>query len=587
MKNAVLRAMSGLVLLAAAAVPATAAESPDDFAQRTEWWRHGKFGMFVHWGVYAVPADSSKGAAEWYMTGHQVPVAQYEKFAPQFNPTDFDAKKWVQTAKAAGMTYIVITSKHHDGFALWDSRLTDYTITKATPFKRDVLKELADACKEQGIVLCFYHSIMDWHHPDYLPRRPWDKRPAEGADFERYVTYMKGQLRELLTNYGRIGILWFDGEWEPTWTHERGVDLYNYVRGLQPGIIINNRVGKGRDGMAGLTKDAAAPGDYDTPEQEIPATALRAGRLWETCMTMNNTWGFSRTDENWKSTEDLTRKLIDIASKGGNFLLNVGPDEKGNIPPASIERLAAVGQWMRANGESVYGTTKSPWRRPTFDGRVTTKGNTLYVHVFNWPKDGLTLAGLKTPVKSAKFLADGAAANVKQDGTEAAPTLTIAAPAKPDPIATVVALELAGPPEIEEPRTLPAADGTIPLKAADAEVHGRTARYESGNGRDNIGYWVNQGDFVSWDVNVPYAGKYALLLTYACDAQTAGSEFTVGDGENVLAGKVAATGQWTDFRTVFLGEIELAKGTRTIAVKAKSMPGNAVMNLKQLVLVPR
>ncbi len=364
--------------------------------QRMQWWRDARFGMFIHWGLYAIPAGTYQGKpveslGEWIMFNAQIPIEEYEKFAPQFNPVKYDPEKWVQLAKDAGMKYIVITSKHHDGFCLWDSKLTEYDVVDATPYGKDLLKPLAEACKRHGIRLCFYHSIMDWHHPDYLPRRKWDTRPADEADMDRYVAYMKGQIKELLTNYGDIAVMWFDGEWEPTWTHERGVDLYNYVRSLDPDIIVNNRVDKGRQGMKGINKDDGIQyrGDFGTPEQEIPATGI-PGKDWETCMTMNDTWGYKSDDKNWKSTRQILHHLVDIASKGGNFLLNVGPTAEGEIPNASVRRLKRIGKWMDRYGESIYGTGASifeslPW------GRCTVKDNKIYLHVFDWPKDGKLL----------------------------------------------------------------------------------------------------------------------------------------------------------------------------------------------------
>ena len=302
-------------------------ETPAEREARMTWFNHARFGMFIHWGVYSVPAgewEGKKNYGEWFMEETKMPVSQYEKFAEQFNPEKFDARAWVKAAKAAGMKYIVITSKHHDGFAMYRSDLSDWGI-KSTPFKRDPLKELADACKAEKITFCFYHSIMDWHHPDWGQRRAWNDKATGEPDMDRYTTYMKGQLKELLTRYGPIGILWFDGEWEKPWTHERGVDLYQYVRGLQPAIIINNRVGKGRSGMAGMDQGSERVGDYGTPEQNIPARGFGPGVCWESCMTMNNHWGYNRNDDHWKSTETLVRNLIDCASKGGNYLLNVGP----------------------------------------------------------------------------------------------------------------------------------------------------------------------------------------------------------------------------------------------------------------------
>ena len=303
--------------------------------QRMKWWKDARFGLFIHWGIYSVPAGvwkSDTNHAEWIRNTAKIPIHEYEKFVQQFDPLKFNAEAWVKLAKASGMKYIVITSKHHDGFCMFDTKQTDFDIM-STPFHRDVMKELAAACKKEGIQLCFYYSIMDWHHPDYLPRRTWETdRSTDGANMENYITYMKKELKELLTNYGKIGVLWFDGEWENTWTHERGRDLYQYVRSLQPDIIINNRVDVGREGMEGLTKEGGFVGDFGTPEQEIPNTGI-PGKDWESCMTMNNNWGYNSHDNHWKSPEDLVRKLIDIASKGGNFLLNVGPTAEGCISP--------------------------------------------------------------------------------------------------------------------------------------------------------------------------------------------------------------------------------------------------------------
>ena len=416
-----------------------------------EWWREARFGMFIHWGLYAIPAGEWKGNtnhAEWIRTTAQIPLETYDEYINDFNPVEFDADAWVKMAKAAGMKYIVITSKHHDGFCLFDSEYTDFDVM-STPFKRDILKELSDACEEQGIKMCWYHSIMDWHHPDYLPRRNWEKnRSAEGAEFDRYIEYMKNQLAELTSDYGDIGVLWFDGEWENTWTHEMGVDLYDYVKGLQDGIIVNNRVDKGRQGMAGMTKEGEYRGDFGTPEQEIPETGLK-GVDWETCMTMNNHWGYNKFDNNWKSVEDLIRKLVDIASKGGNFLLNVGPKADGTFPQESIDRLSAIGNWMDKYSESIYGTSASPFAGLEW-GRCTSKkmgSNTrLYLHVFDAPLSNvLMLPGIQNRVKDCFMLDNGSKVSYKRDGAD----IEIELPSSlPDPYSSVIVLDIKGNPEV-------------------------------------------------------------------------------------------------------------------------------------------
>lgn len=423
--------------------------------KRVEWWREARFGMFIHWGIYSVPAGTYKGErvpglGEWIMEKGKIPVKEYEQFAKQFNSVKFNADEWVRIAKEAGMKYIVITSKHHDGFCLWDSKLTDYDIIDSTPFKRDILRELSQACKREGVKLCFYHSIMDWHHPDaQAPFEPnYNETKKSNPNFDRYVEYyLKGQLKELVENYGPLGVLWFDGEWVKDWTREMGWNMYDYVRGLQPNIIVNNRVGGGRRGMRGLSESDEFAGDFGTPEQRIPPNGL-PGVDWETCMTINDTWGYKSYDEKWKSTEDLLRKLADIASKGGNFLLNVGPTAEGLIPQASVERLEAMGKWMAVNGESIYGTTASPIGAVPW-GRCTARPGKLYLHVFDWPADGqLRVPGVKGEVKKAYLMIDKSKAldAASQGGNAEGPALdvvVISVPkTAPDAINSVVVLEI-------------------------------------------------------------------------------------------------------------------------------------------------
>ncbi len=421
--------------------------------RRMKWWREARFGMFIHWGLYAVPAGEyngqrSKRIGEWIMEWANIPRAQYETFARQFNPVKFNAAEWVRIAKGAGMKYIVITSKHHDGFSMNDSGVSKYDIVDATPYGKDPMRALANETRKQGLRFCFYYSIMDWHHPSQYVDAP-GKDPTAGHRQTKmhagskpdYVSYMKEQLREFITAY-RPEVLWFDGEWVDWWTEEDGKDLYQYVRNLKPDIIVNNRVGKGRKGMEGLNKDDQQyAGDFGTPEQRIPPAGL-PGVDWESCMTMNDTWGYKFYDENWKSAETIIRNLIDIASKGGNYLLNVGPTAEGLIPQPSTERLAEVGRWMRLNGEAIYGTSAGPFATQLSFGRATSKPGRLYLHVFDWPADGRLQvpAWRKTPKKAYLLASPRAPIRFTANGEG----IVLQMPMKaPDPIASVIVLETA------------------------------------------------------------------------------------------------------------------------------------------------
>jgi alpha-L-fucosidase len=422
---------------------ATSVFAPPADDGRMAWWREARFGMFLHWGLYSILEGAWKGRtdyAEWIRNNAHIPLDVYDGLVRRFNPVAFDADAWVATAKDAGMRYVTLTSKHHDGFCLFDNELTDFCV-RSTPFKRDICRELSEATRRAGLHPCWYHSIMDWHHPDYLPRRDWEAetRPVGGAQYARYVAYLHGSVEQLLRNYGDIGVMWFDGQWESTWTHDMGRALYQRCRELQPGVIVNNRV-EGWS-QAPITDPL---GDFRTPEQEVPATGW-PGVDWESCITMNGNWGYNAQDHDFKSVPELIGLLVETASKGGNLLLNVGPRADGTFPEESVQRLAAMGRWMRVNGEAIYGTTASLFADAPF--RSTTKGTRIHLFLTAWPADTLDLPGLKTPIRQVRLLADPGREPKVTYHASGLQSLTSLGPA-PDPVCSVIALDFDRPPEV-------------------------------------------------------------------------------------------------------------------------------------------
>ena len=419
--------------------------------QRLKWFHEAKYGLFINWGLYSIPAGEWKGKkipwiGEWIMYSAKIPVKEYEQLAKKFNPTKFDADKWARLAKDSGMKYLVFDCKHHDGFALYRSKVSDYNVYDATPWRRDPMKELSEACKRHGIKLCFYYSqATDWHEPNGAGNN-WDFAPNEEKDFDQYLRDKSlPQVEELLRNYGPIGLIWFDVP--RLMNAERCKRFTDLVRSIQPNVLINSRLGAGSD------FDYQSMGD-----NQIPNTVRKGA--WETAATINDTWGYKKDDHHWKSPEDITFKLVDIVSKGGNYLLNVGPTADGVIPEPSVKILHRVGRWLATNGESIYGAGTTPFGpelgkpipgkkdrrgRQAYDikkdWRCTTKPGKLYLHLFTWPKDSFELDKIKQKVTRAYWLADPARKSVPftQEGEK----LTVRLPKEPvDEIDSVLCLEI-------------------------------------------------------------------------------------------------------------------------------------------------
>jgi alpha-L-fucosidase len=441
MRSAGSRLARGCVVVAALALvlpgrPATGQApyrpAPENLDAR-RWFQDAKFGLFVHWGVYSVLADG-----EWVMNQRKIPAKEYEKLPAFFNPVAFDPAEWVGMVKAAGMKYITITSKHHDGFAMFDSKLTDWDIVDRTPYKKDVLKMLADECHRQGIKLFFYHSQLDWHHPDYYPRGQTgrDAGRPDGGDFTRYIDFMNAQLTELLTNYGDVAGIWFDGWWDRPDADWRLDETYSLIHRLRPAALIGSN----------HHKRPFAGEDFQMFEKDLPGhntagfnAESEIGNLpLEYCDTISGAWGFNINDRNYKDTKTLVHMLARAAGYDSNLLLNVGPMPDGRIQPEFVERLREVGEWLRVHGESVYGTRGGPVA-PRPWGVTTRKGNTVYVHVLDWPDGAILVPPLGGAVKSAKLLKTGAAVAARNLPEGVLVPLPKAAA---DPYDTVIALEL-------------------------------------------------------------------------------------------------------------------------------------------------
>lgn len=409
-------------------------------ADRMAWWREARFGLFVHWGLYAILGGTWRDDerwAEWIRNNAQIPLDEYDTLVERWRPERFDPDAWADLAWRSGMRYVVFTTKHHDGFCLWPSRVSAFDVT-ATPDGRDICGELAAAFRQRGFRIGWYHSIMDWHHPDYLPRRDWEgaTRPVDGAVYARYVAYLHAQVEELLTRYAPVDVLWFDGEWESTWTGRHAASLRRLIERVAPECLVNDRINGGG-------RERGALGDFGTPEQVIPATGI-PGRDWESCLTGNDNWGYKRQDGNWKSPRRLAELLVETVSKGGNLLLNVGPMADGRWPAGAVHQLEGLAEWMRVHGGLVRGSTASRFA-DAGRFRSTTQGDRAHLFVHDWRPGPLVLQGLEPAPRRARLVhADGTAREVPVESWSGGPALVL--PGGPEPsLLPCVTLEFEGP----------------------------------------------------------------------------------------------------------------------------------------------
>lgn len=582
----------GLLTCVAGWAEDAAQDKNQDKNQRIQWWRDARFGMFIHWGLYAIPAGEWKGQqipgiGEWIMNRAKIPVAEYEQLANQFNPVHFDADQWVQTAKSAGQRYMVITAKHHDGFAMFHSKVSKYNVFDATPFHRDVIGELAAACKRQSMPLGFYYSqTQDWHEPNG-DGNTWDFDPAK-TDFDKYF-HEKAipQVRELLTNYGPVALIWFDTPKKITSTQSK--ELVDLVHQLQPKCLVDGRIGN----------DA---GDYkSTGDNEIPSKKLDVD--WEVPATLNDTWGFKKSDNNWKSPQTLIRQLVDVVSKNGNFLLNVGPTSDGEIPEPSVERLKKVGEWLQVNGDAVYGAKPSPYPNEFDWGSITSKNGRIFLDIVEWPKNGkFALYGLDSKVQQAALVSiAGPPLKFTQPGGEAK-ELDLTLPSKaPNPDVSVVALRVSGEPQAEQ-SLMQQPDGSVTLNGQFAHLAPDSKITISNRGITSK--WTSTDEKLTWHFKLLRRGAYQIIARTAPVRGAGGwdkSQWNAGDVLKVTAGghdvehALEDQGNISDPRNPLfpdvkteLGKVTLQAGDVELTVQAVKISPEVKtgIHLREVVLMP-
>ncbi len=558
------------------AVSVSPAESPPPPA----WWREARFGLFIHWGVYAAPAGVHRGraiagASEWLMHSAKIPVADYKPYAAGFTASAYDPETWVRAAKDAGMGYVVITAKHHDGFALFDTAVNNWHAPC------DLLRPLAEACRRRNLPLGFYYSqAQDWINGGAVFGEKWDS--AQEGDFDAYLDRVAiPQLTELLTRYGPEipAVMWWDTPAQMNPARAARVDAA--VQSIRPGIFQNDRLGLAPGG-----------GHFDTPEQRIPAT--RPARHWETCMTANESWGYNLHDHAWKSPATLISQLCEVVSQGGNYLLNVGPRVDGTIPEPSLAALATIGAWMRVNRAAIHGASAGPFPHRLPWGFATARGDKLYLHIETWPADGNLSVPLLDLPASARLLAapdTSLSFSLVADGAFLL-HLSPAAPTSADAVTVVelhytVAPRLGAVPARPRPPVIPQpADGALTLRAADSEIIGEHLALTAGPD-PQLGCWTGLDSHPLWRVRLHQAGTYRVELDYAVPAHRQGTLAEIALGDQRLPFVAAGTSGWGEFVRATVGVVTLAAHDELpVRVLPVSIPVGAVMNLRSVHLTP-
>ncbi len=552
-------------------------ESKEAFDQRMQWFNDSQFGLFIHYGVYSNLAGEWKGEpveryAEWIQRWGNITPDEYTPLAADFNPEQLDADLWVKTAKEAGMKYMVITTKHHEGVCLWDSAVTEYDIGEATTFDRDILGELKAACDKYGIKFGTYYSIIDWHHPSQRAEKALSQ--TTNNDKAGYITYMKAQLQELIERYDPA-IMWFDGDWVKWWTMEDGIDLYNYLRELSPEMIINNRV----------AKRAAFKKDYGTPENSTPGASL--DHFWEACWTINHSWGYKKSDQKWKSHTELIQKQIDINTKGGNLLLNIGPKSDGSWPEASFGQLKTMGAWNAAHQDAVYSTENAnlpiqAWGKLAWSKTSNAESGELFAYIFDWPSDEKLLIKLilADTITASAYEGQPLPTTTQKNGIEIdLSSIT------PNEYATVVRVKYNGLRKLKsEGPDLKLAGNELILQASDANYQKRKLIKPSD---DFIAFSFRPKVEANWALNVPAPSKYQVKMLYSCIGHTKKTKAVITAGSAKIESWLEPTPGLDAYNLLELGIIELDQvGAIQAKLSFQDMARHSHYQIKSIIFVP-